>query len=256
MGRDGPDQELRRAAALVFVDDLETPVLSRGDAHHLGAVLRVRDGEVVIAAAGTGEGRWRRCVATRLRQRPSSNRGAHGGPDLGGFELVPDGAIFVSPKPEPTIEVGMSIAKGERTDWAVAKLVEIGVDRITLVLSDRAVAKPPRTASLERYGRIIRQSAMQSRRVRLPELVEPSRLETVVARSGAFAVALAEPGGGLLTLEHPTVLVGPEGGWSERELAEAPFHVELSDAVLRVETAAVAAGVMLARLRSIESTGG
>jgi len=77
-----------------------------------------------------------------------------------------------------------------------------------------------------------------------------------VARSGAFAVALAEPGGGLLTLEHPTVLVGPEGGWSERELAEAPFHVELSDAVLRVETAAVAAGVMLARLRSIESTGG
>jgi RsmE family RNA methyltransferase len=62
--------------------------------------------------------------------------------------------------------------------------------------------------------------------------------------------ALAELGGDPPSLERPVVAVGPEGGWSdaERELCRA--RVGLGDAVLRAETAAVAAGTLLAGLRS------
>jgi 16S rRNA (uracil1498-N3)-methyltransferase len=72
-----------------------------------------------------------------------------------------------------------------------------------------------------------------------------------MANRGAFAaVALADPGGAPLTLSTPTVLVGPEGGWTDEELAAVPCHVGLGPHVLRAETAAVAAGVLLAALRA------
>jgi len=67
---------------------------------------------------------------------------------------------------------------------------------------------------------------------------------------GMAPVALAVPGGGPITLSTPTVLVGPEGGWTDEELAAVPHHVGLGPHVMRAETAAVAAGVLLAALRA------
>ena len=65
-------------------------------------------------------------------------------------------------------------------------------------------------------------------------------------------MALAVQGGAPLTLATPIVLVGPEGGWSEEELAAVPDarHVGLGPNVLRAETAAMAAGVLLVALRA------
>jgi 16S rRNA (uracil1498-N3)-methyltransferase len=48
----------------------------------------------------------------------------------------------------------------------------------------------------------------------------------------------------------PTVLVGPEGGWSDEELAAVPVKVGLGPHVLRAETAAMAAGVLLSAMRA------
>ena len=62
---------------------------------------------------------------------------------------------------------------------------------------------------------------------------------------------MAEPGGAPISLATPVVLVGPEGGWSERELALVANKVSLGDGILRVETAAVAAGALLTALRSM-----
>jgi 16S rRNA (uracil1498-N3)-methyltransferase len=50
-------------------------------------------------------------------------------------------------------------------------------------------------------------------------------------------------------LATPTVLIGPEGGWTDRELNAVPNHVRLGPHVLRAETAALAAGVLLSALR-------
>ncbi len=63
-------------------------------------------------------------------------------------------------------------------------------------------------------------------------------------------LALAVPGGAPVSLSAPTVLVGPEGGWTDEELAAVPEHVGLGPYVLRAETAALAAGVLLAALRA------
>ena len=72
------------------------------------------------------------------------------------------------------------------------------------------------------------------------------------AGEAATGVALAVQGGAPLTLATPIVLVGPEGGWSEEELAAVPNarHVGLGPNVLRAETAAMAAGVLLVALRA------
>ncbi len=65
-------------------------------------------------------------------------------------------------------------------------------------------------------------------------------------------MALGVPGGAPLNLSTPTVLVGPEGGWSDSELAAIPSsrHIGLGPNVLRAETAALAAGLLLVALRT------
>jgi 16S rRNA (uracil1498-N3)-methyltransferase len=101
---------------------------------------------------------------------------------------------------------------------------------------------------------------MQSRQLWLPSIagVVPVRSllgSTPVGPAGsvASAVALADMGGGPLASGIGSVLVGPEGGWSPEELALASDAglpvVGLGPAVLRAETAAVAAGVLLVALR-------
>ena len=88
---------------------------------------------------------------------------------------------------------------------------------------------------------------MQSRRAWLPVVDAVTPFSAVAAEAGA---ALAHPGGGPPALDRPVVLVGPEGGWDERELATGLPLVGLGPSVLRAETAAVVAGALLCALRA------
>lgn len=233
--------DLRAAAALVFVADLDSLCLSPEDGHHLAHSLRLRPGEAVVAADGAGS--WRPCLF-------AGRAGRRAGTDAVALEA--SGPVRSEPRALPLIEVALSPAKGERTEWAVAKLVELGVDVVTPLVAERAVvrAEAGSAARRARLGRIVREAAMQSRRVFLPRLGEPEPVADVVARVGADRVALAEPGGGPVGLERPTLLVGPEGGWSPQELDLVGARASLGDGVLRVETAAVAAGALLTALRA------
>jgi RsmE family RNA methyltransferase len=74
----------------------------------------------------------------------------------------------------------------------------------------------------------------------LPSIVGP-----VPARDVVPQLAVAEPGGRSLASTDRGVAIGPEGGWSDDELALANDQVTLGDSVLRVETAALTAGVHL-----------
>ncbi len=243
-----PDVELRAAAAMVFVEDLGSPELGADDAHHLGEVLRLKPGETVAAADGTGA--WRTCAFTSLGAgRPAGGRSGK----APRFGLEVSGPVQVNQRLMPVLEVGFSWAKADRTEWAVAKLAELGVDLLTPLLADRTVVRPDPATSLRREARlrkIVREAAMQSRRALLPEIGATQSLDAVLGRCRAAEVALAEPGGGPFPLATRVVLVGPEGGWSERELALGADKVSLGDGVLRVETAAVVAGALLTALRS------
>ena len=218
---------LREAAAHAFVDDLDAPGLSDEDRHHLERVLRLRPGAQITVSDGAG--RWRLCRFA------------------GGLE--PLGDIVIEARPSPPITVAVALTKGERLDWAVQKLTELGVDGIVPLAAARSVVRWDDARAkhhLERLGRIARQAAMQSRRTWLPAVDDLRPFAEVAAFPGA---ALAEPGGGPPTLERPLVLVGPEGGWAEEEAAAALPRVDLGPTVLRAETAAVAAAALLCALR-------
>ena len=92
---------------------------------------------------------------------------------------------------------------------------------------------------------------MQSRRTWLPEVGVPVSFARAAEDLGRRSpVALAHPGGRPPGLDRPTLLVGPEGGWGPEELASGLPTVGLGQGVFRVETAAVAAGVLLCALRA------
>ena len=227
----GFPEAARRAAAHVVVEDLDAPALDAGDARHLGSALRLRAGEEVSATDGRGG--WRLCRF---------------GP---GGVLEASGNVERFERPAPALCVGFAPVKGDRNEWAIQKLTELGIDRIMVIRSERSVVRwdgARAAAHVAKLGVVARQALMQSRGLWLPEI---EGVVDVAAAASMPGVALADPGGASLSLSTPTVLVGPEGGWSEPEmLAGSPPVVSLGPGVLRTETAAVAAGVLLAALRS------
>ena len=91
----------------------------------------------------------------------------------GRFGLEAAGPVHLVERPAPKLEVGFSWAKAERTEWAVAKLVELGLDLLTPLVADRTIVRPDRDGAVRREGRlrkIAREAAMQSRRPFLPEI--------------------------------------------------------------------------------------
>lgn len=214
-------------AAHVFVEDIAAPVLGADDAHHLLRVLRLRDGERLTA--GDGRGAWRECVV------------ADG-------SVAPDGEVQHVAQPAPSLTVGFALTKGDKPELTVQKLTELGIDRIVPIAAARSVVQwdPAKAArNVERLRAVAHAAAMQSRRAWLPEVADVTTLSEL-APQGA---ALAHPDGDPLTLATPSVLIGPEGGWDDAELAQIPSHVDLGTTTLRAETAALAAGVLLAALR-------
>jgi 16S rRNA (uracil1498-N3)-methyltransferase len=243
-----PPEALRAAAALVYASDLETPLISPNDSHHLVRVLRVGTGETIAVSDGAG--------AFRIFEVVGVSR------DEGALEVEARGAVQRAERGSGGVSVGFALVKQDRSEWAIGKLVELGVDRIMPMICERSVVRPEAGPRVERLSRIVVESAMQARRAFLPTLDPPRRFGEVVAGLGlSGAVALAEPGGPPLgprlasPLASPlgpaidTVLVGPEGGWSETELACGLPTVGLGDTVLRTETAAVAAAVLLMNRR-------
>ncbi|HEY3809992.1 MAG TPA: RsmE family RNA methyltransferase [Acidimicrobiales bacterium] len=220
----------RRAAAHVIVADLDHPELDPEDRHHLEGVLRVRPGEAVSLTDGRGGWRLGRLERTG--------------------ELLTEGDPVRQPRPVPAITVGLALVKGDRPEWAVQKLTELGVDRIVLLHTARTVVRwDARRVDrhIDRLQTVARQAVMQSRGWWVPEVVGVEPVDALISGTG---VAIAAPGGDPPSLEFPTVLVGPEGGWSPAEEQSAPAAVALGSGILRTETAAVAAGVLLAALRA------
>ena len=225
---------LTRAAAKaqVFVGDLTQPTLTADDDHHLTRVLRLRAGEPVIAADGSGK--WRSCTYVGL-----------------GTPLHPVGDIVEEETPATRSVVAFAPVKGDRPEWAFSKLVELGVDTIVLLMCDRSVVKWGDERGERhrlRLDKLAVGAAGQCRRVTLPTLVGPMTLHE--AASAYPSLTLGQIGGDKPTSTLTSVAIGPEGGWSDAELRLGLPTVSLGSTVLRAETATVAAGQLLAQLRS------
>jgi 16S rRNA (uracil1498-N3)-methyltransferase len=222
---------LRGPAPHAFVSDLDAPVLDPVDRHHIERVLRLRAGDRLTVSDGAGA--WRACRF--------------------GPELTVDGERHALDRPAPRLTVGFALVKGERPELIVQKLTELGIDEIVVFRAARSVVRWD-AARADRHGdrlrRVAREAAMQSRRCWLPEVVLTGDVRDAAAQAGTGQVALAEQGGGPPSATTTALLVGPEGGWSDEERLQVAAKVGLGDHVLRVETAAIAAGVVLAAMRS------
>jgi 16S rRNA (uracil1498-N3)-methyltransferase len=212
---------------LVFVADLVAPVLSDEDRHHLARVLRLRSGDPLTVADGSGA--WRTAAFADA--------------------IAVTGEVVTTAAPVPPLAVGFALVKGDKPEWVVQKLTELGIDRIIPFRADRSVvrwdaAKAER--AVQRLRSVARAAAMQCHRPTLPEVIDVAELGQLAAQPG---VAFTDRGGEALTSSTTTLLVGPEGGWSSVERDLAPAMVALGGHVLRAETAAITAGALLAALR-------
>jgi len=206
-------------------------------ADHLVRVLRARVGEDFDIATGQAVRRGRITSATQDRVE---------------FDLAEDIAAPASIE----ITLVLAIFKFDRMEWAIEKCTELGVARIVPVISRRtdthlATASAKRA---ERWLRIARQAAEQSRRAAPPEIAAPARLAEVLNPPGSFRVVLAESEEQTLlrdllksnvSASEIMLAVGPEGGWTEDELQSFQhagwISASLGNTILRAETAAIAA---------------
>jgi 16S rRNA (uracil1498-N3)-methyltransferase len=213
-------------------------------ADHLSRVLRARVGQEFDVAAG---GEVRRGRIVRID------------PDRVEFEL---GEIVPVSSPSQ-VTLALSVFKFDRMEWAIEKCTELGVSHIVPVIARRTEAHLAASAAkrVERWQRIAKQAAEQSRRTSPPEISEPIKLKDALALPGTTHILLSESEKHLTlkdALESAALdvvlAIGPEGGWTDAELdqfREAGWSAaSLGDTILRAETAAIVAlAVVLAELQ-------
>lgn len=215
----------------------DSVVVEGDEARHAVVVRRTRVGEevVLVDSAGTGA----TCTVTSTSKTSLT---------------VVVSSVSVAVFPTPFVTVVQAIPKGERGELAVEVLTEIGVDRIVPWAAARSVGVwrgERATKSLARWRSTARESGKQSRRSWMPEvsaMASTAEVSALVAEAGLAVVlheAASVPLAGLPLegVESILVIVGPEGGITDEELAAfgAAHVVRLGESVLRTSTAGVAA---------------
>lgn len=151
------------------------------------------------------------------------------------------------------VTLGLGISRGDRMDWAVQKAVELGVNNITPLITERCVIKfkeDKKQQKLQHWKNIVQHATEQSGRTILPDLNEITDIQVWMQKQNDLKVFLdpyAEKSLAELQPENKrvTLLSGPEGGFSHGERAmaiDAKFiPVRLGKRILRTETASLAA---------------
>ncbi|MGW2723899.1 16S rRNA (uracil(1498)-N(3))-methyltransferase [Streptomyces sp. NPDC001492] len=217
------------------------------EGRHAVSVRRLQPGEDVVLTDGLGRGAAGAVVRTEGKDRL----------------FVEPVAFPVEPEPSPRITVVQALPKGDRGELAVETMTETGVDAIVPWSAARCITqwKGERgLKSLAKWRATAREAGKQSRRLRFPEVADAATTKQVAAllAKADFAAVLhedrdyaSEP---LATAELPSageivLVVGPEGGVSEQELAlfaEAGAKAyRLGRSVLRTSTAGTAATALL-----------
>lgn len=151
--------------------------------------------------------------------------------------------------PKKHVYLLWSLLKKDKNDWVLQKATELGVRNFVPILADRS----EKTGfDIERTQKILIEAAEQCGRADIPDVREPITTDEAVKEYADLPLFICEQAEGEpdLQLEKAGVLIGPEGGWSDREkelFASADLsHINIAQFTLRAETAAVtAAGKLL-----------
>lgn len=211
--------------------------LPREVAHHAERVLRLGVGDALVLFDGSGAEFHGVLTAVGAQARVRlSGRAA--------------------PLRESPLQLTLvqALASGDKMDWVIQKAVELGVAAVIPVAAERSVLKLAGERAEKRlahWRQVVVSACEQCGRNQVPEVAEVVSLGSYLARHGGSILRLQlEPQAGqrLAALPPPAgpvhLLVGPEGGWSEGELAAAHkagcTPIRLGPRVLRTETAGIA----------------
>lgn len=222
----------------------QTVTLGTDEARHLRDVLRLKASDEVYVF--DGRGREFRCVVSTTKRDTAELR----------IEAEVEPA-----KSESHLQLNLCVAllKGEKFDLVVQKATELGVRKITPLITRYADIhlrdESDAAKRIARWQRIALEAAKQSGRAFVPEISLPVRLDSALSvddlgvmfseRDGESIESLTIPG----TPDSISALVGSEGGWADEEIESARarnFHViTLGGRILRAETAAITVTVLL-----------
>ena len=212
-------------------------------AQHLTRVLRVEKGQTFEITDNSRV--WLATVESARR-------------DLVRFEIAEE--LDPGP-PAPPVTLYLALIKFDRFEWAVEKATELGVTRVVpvaAVRSERGLYEGGQKR-VERWRRIAHEASEQSRRLRVPEVDAPTRMNKALSDDSTHRFWCDERPGAepLADAFRPrpddsvALLIGPEGGWTgpEREQfgASGWLGVSLGPLVLRAETAVCAALAVVAQ---------
>lgn len=214
--------------------------LDGDEARHCAQVTRHRVGDTVVVFDGAG-----RKAEARIEV-------------LGKAEVVlMPLREWQTPPPRRPVTLLQAVTKGETFEWILEKAVELGVQRIVPVLTDRSIVRLDARDAVkkhEKWQRLVLESCKQCGQAWLPELALPCSLDAALKQVGAEPTRLiaslhpqAKPLRGMLNENAcgVAVSIGPEGDFSESEhqrmVDDGWLPWTLGGLVLRAETAAVCA---------------
>src|SRR5687768_9596537 len=242
----------RRFYAPASAFDLENKsvTLTADEARHLRDVLRLKSDDEVYVFNGVG-GEFRCAVVNTSR-------------DAAALRIDTE---VESAKPESNLQLNLCVAllKGDKFDLVVQKATELGVQKVTPLITRYADIhvrdEADASKRVARWQRIALEAAKQSGRAFVPEVSSPVSFDSLMtsAQNDSLHVMFSERDGSalasLLTEAMPqnvTALVGSEGGWSDEEIERARTKnfriITLGGRVLRAETAAITVTALLQHL--------
>ena len=206
-------------------------------AHHLGRVLRAQPGQLYELSDGSKV--WLGRIESVTR-------------DSVEFSLVEEIPAY---HPSLRTTLLLSIVKYDSFEWALEKATELGVSRIVPLAAARSekalLAAAVKRA--ERWNKLLLEASQQSRRVQLPILGSPAKPEaSFAACNQGLRILLSEAPDakplrevlGNQQAKSAVLSIGPEGGWTDAELAAARaaqfLDASLGKLILRTETAVIA----------------
>jgi 16S rRNA (uracil1498-N3)-methyltransferase len=213
----------------------DTALLSGAEAEHVVKVHRGKVGDLVTLFDGSGAEFPARITAIGRSSVALAVLARH----------------EISRELKAEITLGVALPKGDRQRWLVEKTVELGVACLVPLITERGVAEP-NEAAIGRLRRYVIEAAKQCGRNRLLRIAPPQTFAGFGRQASRAAWRLlAHPGPDALPITELALpgpagavycAVGPEGGFTDEELAAADLwrRVSLGPRILRVETAAVA----------------
>jgi 16S rRNA (uracil1498-N3)-methyltransferase len=147
-------------------------------------------------------------------------------------------------KPPNTQEktIGIACIKKPRLEWLVEKLAELGITKLQLLYTDHS---QPHLYDMNRLRKISIEATEQSNHLKPMTILEPTPLIDFLQAQPKSTFCQLGPQN--LSNHSNTLLIGPEGGWSQREMELAQTAISFGPMTLRSETAAMIAGFILSQ---------